>query len=193
MGVRTEMHGVKLRLALLALALAQAGAASAQTPPGADAAREAFARAAAVLQHPRCTNCHHRGEGPRQGNLQRAHLLNVKRGAEGRGDEAQPCGACHKAQNTAGGAVPGAPDWRMPRPGQAAWDGLTAAEICAALKDPERNSGLSLDQVVEHMAHDPLVVWAWEPGSIRSRPPIAHEEFMALMRTWRAGGAPCPA
>jgi hypothetical protein len=172
-----------------ALMLASVQPASAQD---ADAARSAFARAAAVFQHPRCTNCHNRGEGPRQGDTPRAHLLNVKRGPDGRGTGAQTCGSCHKGVNTAGGSVPGAPDWRMPPPGRAGWDGLTPAEICAALKDPQRNAGLSLDQLIEHMTKDPLVRWAWQPGGIRKKPSLAHEAFMDLMRAWHAGGGACP-
>jgi hypothetical protein len=174
----------------LALALAGAQPALPQTP--AEDARAAFRRAAPVFQHPRCANCHNRGEGPQQGNTPRAHMLAVKRGPDGRGAGVQRCTACHKAQNTGGGSVPGAPDWRMPPPGKAGWDGLTPAEICAALKDPARNAGLTPDQAVEHMARDPLVLWAWEPGGIRSKPPLAHADFIALMRNWRAGGAPCP-
>jgi mono/diheme cytochrome c family protein len=184
---------VKLHLtALAALAIAAAPPASAQTPAEAETARAAFARAVVVFQHPRCTNCHNRGEGPRQGNTPRVHFANVKRGPDGRGEGAQRCVACHKDTNTGGGTTPGAPDWRMPPPGRAGWDGLTPAEICAALKDPARNAGLRPDQVVEHMAQDKLVLWAWAAGGIRSAPPLAHAEFMALMRSWNAGGAPCP-
>lgn len=174
------------------LAFASAAPAAAQTPAEAEAARAAFLRAATVLQHPRCTNCHNRGEGPRQGDAQRVHQLNVKRGPEGRGEGTTRCTACHRATNTSGGAIPGAPDWRMPPAGRAGWDGLTPGEICAALKDPARNGGLALAVVVEHMAQDALVKWAWEPGGIRSKPPLAQAEFLDLMRTWRAGGAPCP-
>ncbi len=183
--------GLRRSLVVAGAVLLSAGPAVAQAPT-ADAARAAFSRAVAVLQHPRCTNCHNRGEGPRQGNTPRAHVQNVKRGADGRGEGAQRCTACHRAQNTAGGSIPGAPDWRMPPPGRAGWDGLTPAEICAALKDRERNAGLSPEQVVEHMAKDPLVLWAWEPGGIREKPPLAHADFMALMRSWHEGGAPCP-
>jgi len=184
---------MKYGLALCAaLALATASPVAAQTPAEIDAAREAFARAAAVFQHVRCTNCHNRGEGPRQGNTPRAHMSNVKRGPDGRGEASLRCVSCHKATNTAGGAVPGAPDWRMPPPGRAGWDGLTPAEICAALKDPARNGGLTLEVVVEHMAKDPLVAWAWAPGGIRSKPPLEQAAFLDLMRAWRTGGAPCP-
>lgn len=184
---------VSSRLALCAaLGFAALRPASAQSPPDADAARDAFARAVAVFQHPRCTNCHNRGDGPRQGDAQRVHQLNVKRGPEGRGEASTRCASCHRPTNTAGGSIPGAPDWRMPRPGHAGWDGLTPAEICAALKDPQRNAGLTLEVVVEHMVKDPLVVWAWQPGGIRSKPPLPHADFIELMRTWRAGGAPCP-
>lgn len=145
-----------------------------------------------MFQHPRCTNCHNRGEGPRQGNTPRAHLSNVKRGPEGRGEAPLHCVNCHKSTNTGVGTTPGAPDWRMPPPGRAGWDRLTAGEICAALKDPRRNAGLSLEAVVEHMVKDPLVLWAWTPGGIRSKPPLAHDAFIGLMRRWRAGGGPCP-
>ncbi len=192
MGVPTSMRAAILRFGLFALATAQAAAALAQSQPESEKARDAFARAVVVFQHPRCMNCHNRGEGPQIGNTPRAHLPSVKRGPEGRGEGTLRCAACHKATNTAGGP-PGAPDWRMPPPGRAGWGGLTAAEICAALKDPARNAGLTPDQVVEHMAKDPLVAWAWSPGGIRSKPPLAFADFLDLMRSWRAGGAPCPA
>lgn len=175
------------------LALAVAAPAAAQSSD-ADAARRAFLEAAPVFAHPRCTNCHTREEGPRQGDARRPHQLAVKRGPDGRGETAtQRCTSCHKAANTAGGAIPGAADWRMPPPGRAGWDGLTPAEVCAALKDPARNAGLTLDQVVEHMGKDALVAWAWSPGGRRAAPPIARDAFLALMRTWRDKGGACPA
>lgn len=184
---------MKLQRAVLAiLAIAFAPTALAQTPADIDAARAAFLRAAPVFQHPRCTNCHNRGEGPQQGNTPRAHIGNVKRGPEGRGDAGRLCSSCHKATNTAGGTMPGAPDWRMPPPGRAGWNGLAPAEICAALKDPARNAGLTPEQVVEHLGKDALVAWAWSPGGIRSKPPLPRDEFLELMRAWHAGGAPCP-
>jgi len=176
-------------LALVAGSLAPAGV-SAQADDA--AARRAFLEAAPVFAHPRCTNCHHRGDGPRQGNAQRAHLLNVKRGPEGRGEAAQPCVSCHKAQNTAGGSIPGAPDWRMPPAGRAGWDGFSPAEICAAIKDPARNAGLTPAQIVAHLEKDALVAWAWRPGGVRTRPPIAREAFLTAMRVWSEKGAACP-
>src|SRR5581483_11171511 len=104
--VRAPMRGARWRFLLAAaLSLATMSPALAQTEAEALAA---FARAAPVFQHARCVNCHNRGEG------------------------AARCTSCHRGTNT---AVPGAPDWRMPPPGRAGWDGLTAGEICAALKD----------------------------------------------------------
>lgn len=189
---RSGARAVKARVALCAaLALAAASPAAAQAPAE-SAARDAFLRAAPVFQHPRCTNCHNRGDGPKQGNTPRTHISNVKRGPEGRGQANRPCTSCHKATNTAGGAMPGAPDWRMPPPGRAGWDSLTPSEICAALKDPARNAGLTPDQLVAHLEKDALVAWAWAPGGIRNKPPLAQPEFLSLMRTWRDGGAPCP-
>lgn len=127
--------------------------------------RRAFLEAAPVFAHPRCTNCHTLADAPRQGDAQRVHQLGIKRGPEGRGETAtQRCAACHKAENTSGGVIPGAADWRMPPPGRAGWDGLTPRETCEAIKDPARNAGLTLLQVVEHMDRDPLVLWAWSPA-----------------------------
>ena len=183
---------MKRRFAALAATLTLALSSPSAAETDAAAARAAFARAVPVFQHPRCVNCHTRAEGPRAGNTPRPHIPPVLRGAAGRGDGAEPCGGCHKDRNTAGGSIPGAPTWRMPEPGRSGWDGLTPAQICAALKDPARNSRLSPDQMVEHMTRDPLVLWAWEPGGIRTKPPLAHADFVALLRAWYAGGAPCP-
>lgn len=175
--------------ALLGLA-ASLAPASAQAP---DAAQRAFLRASTVFQHPRCTNCHTRAEGPRQGDAARPHALGILRGPEGRGASAtQRCAACHKDRNGPAGAIPGAQDWRMPPPGRAGWDGLTAAEICAAIKDPARNAGLTVAQVVEHLGRDALVAWAWAPGGRRTAPSLPLAEFLELMRAWRDGRGACP-
>jgi hypothetical protein len=183
---------VKRVFGICACLLAFAAPAGAQSSD-AERARRAFLEAAPVFLHPRCTNCHTREDGPRQGDARRPHQLAVKRGPEGRGESAtQRCTACHKAENTSGGAIPGAADWRMPPPGRAAWDGLAPAEICAAIKDPARNAGLTLDQVVEHMSKDALVAWAWAPGGRRTAPPISRDAFLGLMRAWRDGGGACP-
>lgn len=186
----------RLFAAACALATALLANVAAQTPNDAtraDAARRAFLEASPVFAHPRCTNCHTTADAPRQSDARRPHQFGVKRGPEGRGEAApQRCTACHKAENIASSGIPGAPDWRMPPPGRAGWDGLTARAVCDALKDRTRNADLTLDQVVAHMEKDPLVAWAWSPGGRRTPPPIGLAAFMTLMRAWRDNGGACP-
>ena len=64
--------------------------------------------------------------------------------------------------------------------------------ICAQLKDRRRNGGKTLPQIVEHMAHDELVGWAWSPGAGRAPAPGTQEAFGALIKAWADSGAQCP-
>ena len=52
---------------------------------------KAFVAAVKVMQHPRCTNCHAKGNGPRQTDASREHMFNVKRGPEDRGVGGYTC------------------------------------------------------------------------------------------------------
>jgi hypothetical protein len=54
-----------------------------------------------------------------------------------------------------------------PAPIEMAWEGKSVAQICAQLKDPNRNGGRDLKLLHEHVAHDDLVAWGWNPGSGR--------------------------
>ena len=45
-----------------------------------------------------------------------------------------------------------------------AWVGKSLGEICEQIKDPERNGGKSMEELVHHMAEDSLVGWGWHPG-----------------------------
>jgi hypothetical protein len=72
------------------------------------------------------------------------------------------------------------------------FEGKTEAELCADLQDPEKNGHRTLDDLVHHVDHDPLVLWAFDPGGNRTPPPMTHAEFVALMSDWVAQGAPCP-
>ena len=68
--------------------------------------------------------------------------------------------------------MPGHPDWHL-APREMAWEGKTLAEICAQIKDPARNGGRSLDDLIDHIGDDTLVGWAWAPGARPQRPPQA--------------------
>ncbi|MEM6931940.1 MAG: hypothetical protein AAF602_33725, partial [Myxococcota bacterium] len=86
---------------------------------------------------------------------------------------------------------PGSPAWQL-APTTQVFEGLTTAELCRSLKDPSRNGQRSLDDLLEHVAHDSLVLWGWSPGGGRTTPPLDHPSFVAAFRTWVAAGAPCP-
>jgi len=154
-----------------------------------------FVEFVSVLRHPRCVNCHSRGDFPRQGDDGHPHTMNVRRGPEGHGVTAEKCSTCHQDHNLAGAHLPpGAPNWGLPPPTTPMiWEGLSDAEICRALKDPKQNKNRNLDQLVEHLTEDKLVAWAWNPGEGRNAIPMSHEEFAAKVKRWQAAAAACPA
>ena len=162
------------------------------TPAASDGAL--FVEFVSVLRHPRCMNCHSRGDFPRQGDDGHPHAMNVRRGPEGHGVTAQKCGTCHQDHNLVGVHMPpGAPNWGLPPPNMPmVWQGLADGQICRAIKDPKQNKNRNLDQLVEHLAEDKLVAWGWNPGEGRNPIPMSHDEFVAKVKQWRAAGAPCP-
>lgn len=190
--------------ALIAVVMMAVAAVGAATPDGAvlrepeaivgtGRARSValFQEVSKVLQHPRCVNCHPRGDRPLQGDGQRLHLPAVVRGADGRGAEGLRCTSCHGDANFDPGRVPGHDDWHL-APKSMAWEGRSPGEICRQLLDRRRNGGRSLDQIVRHMAEDGLVGWAWHPGEGRTPAPGSQEQFGRLIRAWAESGAACP-
>ena len=163
------------------------------TPAASDGAL--FVEFVSVLRHPRCMNCHSRGDFPRQGNDSHPHTMNVRRGPEGHGVTAEKCSTCHQDHNLAGVHMPpGAPNWGLPPPTTPMiWQGLTDAQICRSIKDPKQNKNRNLDQLIEHLTEDKLVAWGWNPGEGRDPIPMSHDEFAAKVKQWQAAGAPCPA
>lgn len=161
---------------------------------GTAASVDAFTALAKVLRHPRCMNCHSKGDFPRQGDDGHQHIMNVRRGPKGMGVTAQKCGTCHQEQNVAGKNMPpGAPNWHLPPPDMPMiWQGLTDGQICAQLKDPKRNGKKTIAEIVHHMAEDKLVLWGWAPGEGRTPVPMPHAEFAKLAKQWADGGAACP-
>src|ERR1041385_8478193 len=73
------------------------GAKAAQQDNAASAA--AFESMVPVLRHPRCMNCHSRGDFPRQGDDSHRHMMNVRRGRDGQGVAGLRCSTCHQAHN----------------------------------------------------------------------------------------------
>lgn len=156
-----------------------------------DRAIAMFVESGKVLTHPRCVNCHPEGESPLQGEDGRLHQPPVVRGRGGIGVTGMRCRTCHMAENYDPGRVPGAPHWLL-APESMAWEDLTLNEICEQIKDPERNGGRSLEDIVEHVTEDALVGWGWEPGADRQPAPGTQALFAALIRGWAALGGPCP-
>ena len=114
-------------MAIIALAAAcsstprAAGPGPSGGPPSASEGVVAFATVQAVLQHPRCQNCHPAGDAPLQGDDGHVHLQYVKRGPLGRGEVGQECSTCHGPANPPSNyglhIPPGVSEgWRMPPP-----------------------------------------------------------------------------
>jgi len=156
-----------------------------------DAGLEAWSEIAAVLQHPRCLNCH-QAEAPLQGDEGRTHLPRVERGPSGLGMGPMQCFNCHNTMgNNPTAGVPGAPHWML-APRSSRWQGANSAEMCAQLTDPARNGNRSDEEILEHMAEDDLVLWGWKPGADLEPVPIPHDEFVNILETWITAGTPCP-
>jgi hypothetical protein len=151
-----------------------------------------FTEAGKVIQHPRCVNCHPASDRPQQGDDGHPHQPLVVRGATGFGAIGMQCPTCHQRDNFDPGGVPGHPKWHL-APIEMAWAGKSLGEICTQIKDPERNGGMELAEIVHHMAEDSLVGWAWNPGMGRAPASGTQQQFGALIRAWVASGAACPA
>jgi len=161
------------------------------------AALAAFTTVQKVLQHPRCQNCHIPGDVPLQFDAGLPHAQNVKRGAVGRGVPGLSCSACHGTRNPpvsyGANMPPGAPSWKLPPPSRKmVFINLSAAELCATIKDPKRNGNKDFAALLKHVSHDGVVLWGWSPGVGRAPVSIPHEEFVAAFKTWLDAGAPCP-
>ncbi|RZN36368.1 Isoquinoline 1-oxidoreductase subunit [Bradyrhizobium sp. Leo121] len=151
-----------------------------------------FTELGKVLTHPRCVNCHPAGDRPRQGDEGRLHQPPVTRGADGHGVAALRCSACHGNANFEPARIPGHPEWHL-APREMGWEGKSLAEICAQIKDPARNGGRKVEELIHHIGEDTLVGWAWQPGFGRSPAPGTQKQAGALVEAWAKSGAACPA
>src|SRR4051812_49926544 len=92
-------------LATVSCSHAQSASTPAATPAPAVAAPVgsdpviAFETVGAVLQSPRCVNCHPTGDQPTQGDDSHRHFQFVQRGPEGRGAVGLACATCHGKAN----------------------------------------------------------------------------------------------
>lgn len=151
-----------------------------------------FQEAGKVITHPRCMNCHPVGDRPFQGDDRHPHMPMVVRGVDNFGAIGMRCTTCHGPSNFDPAGVPGHPEWHV-APVEMGWVGKPLGEICEQIKDPKRNGGKSLEELVHHMAEDSLVGWGWNPGVGREPAPGTQKEFGELIRAWVDSGAVCPA
>jgi hypothetical protein len=154
-----------------------------------------------VLTHPRCINCHTATNYPQQGDDRHRHFANVVRGLDGKGVPALQCATCHQDANADSTGVPGAHNWHL-APLSMQWQDLNdqilpSAEVCRALTDRSKNNDLDGAGLLKHHTQEPLVLWAFRPsrqidGSMRTLPPLTHEQFLEATRKWVEAGTPCP-
>ena len=158
------------------------------------ASRAAFLAVYPVLMHPRCMNCHPKGDQPLQGDDSHIHFQNVQRGPDGKGLFAMKCANCHQFKNVPGENMPpGHPEWHLPPANmRLVFEGKTPTELARQLKDPKLNGGKTLEQLIHHVAEDSLVAIAWNPGEGRTKPPMTQEEAGKKMREWVEKGAAIP-
>lgn len=193
---------------LTAFAIAASSSALAQETPAPDqppvpavdraAGLSEWGKINAVFSHPRCANCHVEDDHPRWSGTHygetRNHAFNVQRGTDesGFGNPGLRCTTCHFESNSnVLHGPPGAESWHL-APAEMVWFGKSSAEICAQIKDPERNGGRTLEEIAVHVRDDGLVGWGWAPGPGREPAPGSAVETFAALERWNAAGAPCP-
>lgn len=154
-----------------------------------------------VLTSPRCINCHTATDYPQQNDDRRRHVANVVRGPEGKGVPGLNCAGCHQETNADSTGVPGGHNWHL-APLEMRWQDtndrpLSSAAVCSQITDRSRNHNLDGPGLLKHHEEEALVKWAWNPGrrpdgSMRTLPPLTHEQFVAATRRWVEAGTPCP-
>jgi hypothetical protein len=87
--------------------------------------------------------------------------MEINAGESRIGAEALSCNACHQT-STRENAVPHAAphtgmDWRL-TPVEFGWTDRSGAEICAQMRDPNRNGGREEAEMIEHIPHDAEVI-----------------------------------
>ena len=154
-----------------------------------------------VLTHPRCINCHTATNYPQQGDDRHRHAANVVRGPHNTGVPGLNCASCQQESNADSTGVPGGHNWHL-APLSMRWQDtndrpLSSAAICRSVTDRSKNMNMDGPKLLKHHEEEPLVLWAWNPGrrpdgSVRTVPPLSHQEFVAATRRWVEAGTPCP-
>lgn len=202
--MKIKLAGIGVFIALSTAAWAAGESVKVDQPAegsvSAEQGLDAWSRIYEVASHPRCSNCH-TGEdgipmwsGPSYGKA-RPHGMNISAGDSRIGAEFLACGTCHTVSDR-GNTVPhAAPRVNMPwqlAPAEAHWFGKSSDEICNQLRDPERNGGRDALDLANHLDHDLILHWAWNPGGGREAAPYSLQEHVNDVLAWGAAGMPCP-
>ena len=191
------LSGVAMAVAVAAMwDVVPARAQSTSAPPQ-EAALRAFEIVRVVFQHPRCQNCHIPGNAPLQYDEGTPHAQNVLSGRDGHGAIAMECVSCHGSDNPPASygerAPPGAPNWHLPPPAmKMVFIGLSSRALCEIIKNKRETGGKDLPAMLAHVRDDKLVGWGWNPGGIRTVPPVSRQDTVAAFKAWMDAGAPCP-
>ncbi|MGE0631117.1 MAG: hypothetical protein AB7O96_01825 [Pseudobdellovibrionaceae bacterium] len=149
----------------------------------------------------RCTNCHVTGDRPLQFDEleKRVHSMNVQRKIESLG---MKCQSCHQEKNFDQPHMPpGAPHWALPHPKKGYNAKITPRELCEKWLNPDANffelgdrrgQARNAQDLLEHVGHDPLVIWTWSPGAGRKPSMGTHAQFVQQFEKWVRAGAQCP-
>lgn len=185
--------------ALFALLIAASPVAAQDGGVSRDEGMAAWERIFVTSSHPRCTNCH---VGPQEVPMWNGlgygadipHGMGVQADESRIGAESTPCRTCHitsSAPNITPHAPPRIEDaWRLP-PVELAWLGTDSAGLCRQLRDPERNDGNDIADMIEHLRSSPFVAWGFAPGGGRDPAPGSVAQLARDFEIWGAAGTPC--
>lgn len=160
---------------------------------------DAWSRIYEVVSHPRCSNCHVGSDnvpmwsGPSYGKT-RPHGMNINAGESRIGAEFIACSTCHvnsaRGNPDAHEAPRVAMDWML-APVEAEWFGKSSVEVCNQLRDPDRNGDRTFMEIAEHLDHDVILHWAWNPGGGREPAPHSLQAHVNDVLAWGVAGMPC--
>lgn len=160
----------------------------------AEESKKAFLKAYTVFMHPRCMNCHPKGDVPLQGDDSHLHAQNVQRGKDGKGLYALKCKNCHQDANLAGfNMPPGSKEWHLPPADKKmVFEGSTPRQLALHFKNNQFTGFKSLNDMIHHVEKEPLVLNSFIPIPGRAKIPMSHEEFVDAVKEWIAKGAAVP-
>jgi hypothetical protein len=156
--------------------------------------KEAFLKAYTVFTHPRCMNCHPKGDIPLQGDDSHLHAQGVQRGREGKGVLALKCKNCHQEANLKGvNQPPGNPHWQMPPMNRKmVFEGMSPKQLAIHFKDNQFTGFKKLEDMIEHVEKESLVLNSFVPIDGCEKLPMSHKEFVESVKEWIVKGAAVP-